>query len=633
MGNQIQFASIDYMEVATFDNSLEHFHRNGIKGTIKENIQNALDARLNENKPVKVTIRMNEVDKSILPGIDEIFEHINSLEGHNNYTIETINYMKTKIGDKTVPILSFEDSNSKGLTGAKNGQSNSKQDTYGIYAYNKGVHFVEGDSTKEIKRGGSHGIGKIANNAASDIHLMYFANCDNENNQHLGGTIQLIEHKLNNKNYRATGYYSDVSENNGKLIPFENIVKHEAFEKKTRGLKIIIPYVREEFFKFDEIITAVCDNFFLAILEHNLAVEVFDVDNEQTIINHETIKELVQDTRFYKTDYSDMKKIFTPLYVNTLNNNKPLKFEVSNNTDTYQFKLYFVYNPEIIVGRVAIFRTIGMKIEDFGVINNKRKPFNAVLVGGDKEDEYLKSLENESHTQISYEDIRDEYEKKNAKKFISNLHKELSRIIEENFNKNNPTDGKLETDDLIYETETSFRNMLESSSEKVTISGGKTLLKRNVKEKREKKGGSTKNKKVDKNKNRKPRKIKSDDDSTTELFITPTDAVSRITIGQDEIISIDLSKVGVDYTEINGVNLCNLIFKVVDGNGEIVKDIFDFSRYAIRINDLVSNRTYQYDMNKVKNINMNNQQIQIRIALKNNSLSRLKFTYEVEVEK
>ncbi|MCU7558429.1 hypothetical protein [Macrococcus capreoli] len=633
MGNHFQFASLDYLEVATFDNSLEHFHRNGIKGTIKENLQNALDARLKENEPVKVIIRMHEVDKSILPGIDEIFEHINSLEGHNNYTIETINYMKSKIDNKTVPILSFEDSNSKGLTGAKNGQSNSKQDTYGIYAYNKGVHFVEDDSSKEVKRGGSHGIGKIANNAASDIHLMYFANCDNENNQHLGGTIQLIEHKLNNKNYRSTGYYSDVSSKTGKLIPFENKVNHTAFEKKSRGLKIIIPYVRKEFFKFNEIITSVCDNFFLAIIENNLIVEVYDIDDEKTIISSESIYDLVNDKRFYKTEYSDMKKIFTPLYVDTLRNSLPINFEVSNNTDTYKFKLYFVYNPEIIVGRVAIFRTIGMKIEDFGVQNNKRKPFNAVLVGGIKEDQYLKSLENESHTQLSYEDIRDEYEKKNAKKFMINLHKELSKIIEENFNKNNPTDGKLDTDDLIYETEVSFKNILENNTEKVTIRGGKTVLKSNVKEKRDKKGGSSNKSTGENKKERKPRKVKNDNNLATEQYITPTDAVSRINIEQDEIISIDLKKIGLQESEIKRWNTCNLIFKIVDGNGDVVKDQLDFLKYVVRISDLVTNNTYNYDKNKVKNIKMLDHQIKIRLTLKNTTLSRLKFTYEVEVKK
>ena len=74
----------------------------------------------------------------------------------------------------------------KGLRGAKNGQSYRPEDTWGIYAYNKGVHSEEEDSTLEKSRGGSHGIGKIASNATSELHMMYFANCDDEGDKHLG---------------------------------------------------------------------------------------------------------------------------------------------------------------------------------------------------------------------------------------------------------------------------------------------------------------------------------------------------------------------------------------------------------------------------------------------------------------
>ncbi|MNW70010.1 hypothetical protein D3C74_491740 [compost metagenome] len=48
----------------------------------------------------------------------------------------------------------------------------------GIYAYNKGVHLEKSDESIETSRGGSHGVGKIASNAAFDLHLMHFANCD-----------------------------------------------------------------------------------------------------------------------------------------------------------------------------------------------------------------------------------------------------------------------------------------------------------------------------------------------------------------------------------------------------------------------------------------------------------------------
>ena len=68
--------------------------------------------------------------------------------------------MQNKMHAQTIDYISFEDSNTKGLRGARNGQTNSNEDTWSIYAYNKGVHTVEADESTEQARGGSHGIGE-----------------------------------------------------------------------------------------------------------------------------------------------------------------------------------------------------------------------------------------------------------------------------------------------------------------------------------------------------------------------------------------------------------------------------------------------------------------------------------------
>ena len=90
-----QFSKISNIEVAAFDPSLKKFYEQGIEGTIKEDIQNALDARLTDSQePVKLKITLESIAKQDLPGIEEVFLHINSLEGASFYTSETIDYMK-----------------------------------------------------------------------------------------------------------------------------------------------------------------------------------------------------------------------------------------------------------------------------------------------------------------------------------------------------------------------------------------------------------------------------------------------------------------------------------------------------------------------------------------------------------
>ena len=68
------------------------------------------------------------IKKEYIPGIDEVIDRISCLKGRNSYTKEAINHMKNKLDQDEVAYISFEDSNTRGLKGAKNGQSESKED-------------------------------------------------------------------------------------------------------------------------------------------------------------------------------------------------------------------------------------------------------------------------------------------------------------------------------------------------------------------------------------------------------------------------------------------------------------------------------------------------------------------------
>lgn len=631
-----QFSKISNIEVATFDPSLKKFYEQGIEGTIKEDIQNALDARLTDSQePVKLKITLGKISKQDLPGIEEVFLHINSLEGASFYTSETIDYMKKQESLSMIPVLTIEDTNTKGLSGAENGQSNNRKDTYGIYAYSKGVHSVIDDEQHEISRGGSHGIGKIANNSASDIHLMYFANCDEDGNKHLGGTVHLIEHKVDDQYYRSTGYFTDVinNHNSSKFIPFSNNNLSPIFSKESRGLKIIIPYLRKEFYDLKLIIQAICDNFFLAILNEKLEVRV--EEGEALIdITKESIQDYIEDERLYETDITQMKDHFTPLYVRTYLDQDPIPIKVSSFSEEYDFDLYFTYNENIPTGRVGIIRTIGMKIEDFKVKSNIRRPFNAVLIGGSKEDQYLKSLENESHTLISAKSISDDQAKKNAIRFINNLNKEIGDIIDEHVQKNNPTDGVIDTSNLLYETETSFRNDLSKMKEKVSIVTGDSIFKkRSKKEKREPQKPRDENppKNPTRKQVRNPRVLQPSDNKTNESvrMILPTDAVERSVTKDYEVLKFNFK----GMKDFNKWDKCNISFKVVDGMGKEYSDEINLLDSYSSIYDFDTKQPYEYDASKISDVNISNGTIFLKMNFADRFNKYLKFLYVVEVEK
>ncbi|MCU4885147.1 hypothetical protein [Bacillus thuringiensis] len=637
--NDIQFSKISNIEECNFHPVLQRFYGMGVRGLVRENIQNARDGKLKGSaEPVIVDIQTGVIDKSDIPGIQEIEEHVLNLVGQNEYTQEIIEHMKKSLNLEEVSYISFEDKNTRGLSGARNGQSNSSQDTFGVYAYSKGFHATESDKELETARGGSHGIGKIASNSASDLHLMYFANCDEYGDKHIGGTIQLVEHEYGGNFYRATGYFSDVKDlekGRTKYVPFENTY-HQIFQKDTRGLKIVIPYFREEFNDEVEIIKTVCDSFAVAVLKGELVVNV-----NGEVLSKDTLECYVKDPMYYPTEIAKMKKEFTPLYVDTYLYSEPQQIVVNNGERDFNFKLYFTYNEEIPKGRTAIFRTIGMKIEDFKVGGYATKPFNAVLIGELEEDAYLKSLEDESHTTIMNPKIKDPKLKANARKFIKDLSKKIAEIVDKKMRDNNLPDGEMDTADVLYTIETQFKKELEKSLGTVVISEGKQVMKSYVngtsikktrkktgddeteeRKKRKKRGRKTRNDLIRK----KAKKDVSDEmGDSKEIFSINPSLVQRVILQNREIIRIDFT----DQVVLKNITTCDISFRVIDGMGEEHHVMFSENYHSIT--DIHTNREHPLNTYNLKEIAIQNGIVQLSVHLKSNYNRALKFIYYVEV--
>ena len=611
------FRKIEEIEETLFNNTLEKFYNLGIEGLVRENIQNSLDGKLvNSNEPVKVIINTGEISNSEIPGIEEIKEHVKSLIGQNDYTRETIDHMRECINLKNVPYVSFEDRNTKGLKGAMHGSAIKDGDTWGVYAYKKGVHHVESDVNLEKLRGGSHGVGKIASNAASDLHLMFFANCDGLGNQHLGGTVELIEHEYKNCRYRATGYFT--REENGIYKPFENNF-NSVFEKNTRGLKIIVPYLRKQFQGEEKLFKAVCDNFFVAIIEGNLIVEINGKD-----ISKDTILNIVKNKEIYPIqEYNEIKKEFTPIYVNTYITQEPIEINIKDKNKEYPFILRFVYNEEIKKGRVAIIRGIGMKIEDKKITGYANSSFNSVLIPKSLEgDAFLKSLENESHTSLSHEHIKNVELQKNAKRFINNIGEEIKKIIQEYIEKTTPTDGEIDTSELIYSIERNFKKNLTQNISTVEIN-------KNGKRKTTKTKGKTRNT-IDppksKDVNRKRRNKNGGKDKKN--FLVNTESAKRLVTNKKELLAFDFRNV----KHYNGEERCNIVFELIDGVGKIDNETFRIKSNYVKAFDKNQKKFCEINGNQIKNVSIKEGKASIELQTSENFNGTLKFIYYVEVD-
>lgn len=624
-----KFATQNRIEEVSFNPVLERFYGYGINGLIRENIQNSLDGKLlDSDLPVEVIIEKGEIETKRIPGIDDIKARIGVLNSGNSYANDTIKHMHNKLNQEVVNYISFEDRNTKGLRGAIEGYCSDSKNTYSAYAYSKGIHITDNNSEVEKSRGGSHGIGKIASNAASDLYVMYFANCDEYGNKHLGGTAQLVEHSYEGSVYRATGYFTDETDNN-HYFPYENKFD-KVFTKDTRGLKIVIPYLRENFNDDKEIVRAICDNFFLSIYQNKLKVKYNEV-----LIDKESIETIIYNADYYEQDLEKMKDVFTPLYLDTYLNKE--KFEISifdGNKDKYDFNLYFQYDTSILKGRVAVIRTIGMKIEDRKILNCATKPFNAVLIPKDSDgDSFLKSLENESHSELSVDHIKDSKEQKNSKKFLNNLSTEIRKILDDFIRKNNPVDGKIDTKDIIYDVENKFKTELKANTKIVKLSQSveeKPIVKYDTKKKKEDKKEKDKTEKNKDEKEKKPAKKvkKTDKDNVTKQFIKVHPHMVRRFIHKDkEFLNINLS--GEDVK--NRPSLCNLMIKVIDGQGKERDNELNINTDYKAILDVQSGNLLSSEGEYIKNITLKNKNIGLEMDLNSSYNKTLKFLYYLEV--
>src|SRR5699024_5479994 len=390
--------------------------------------------------------------------------------------------------------------------------------------------------------------------------------------------------------YRSTGYFTDIDESNTTFYPYENYF-HNVFKKNTRGLKIIIPYFRADFDNEKDIIKSVCDSFFISILNNKLEFQVNDKN-----ITKESIFNYVKNQDYDEQEVSEAKKEFTPLYVDTYLNAPIKKIIVSNISEDFHFDLYFNYNEQIPKGRVAIVRTISMKIEDFKVKNNATKHFNAVLICGAKEDKYLKSLENESHTKLSKEHINDKNLKKQATRFINNLSTEITKVIEAAINEHHPADGKMDTGDVIYVIENRFKKDISKNLGTVRTGGGNQLIKTSgskfVKEKRDKKGGrgtkyhrneSPKSKRRNLKKAQKGGSVEqSFNEKQKERYSVHPEIVERIILNDKEIVKFDFT----NANQLMKASSCDISFSIIDGMGMEYTDEFDIQHSYNAVLDL-----------------------------------------------
>jgi hypothetical protein len=609
-----------------FDGLLNKFYEYGLGGLVRENIQNSLDAVLDKETPVTIIIKTGKLENDMIPGFKDLKEHVNSLVGRNKPVRDTIKYIQDSLLIKENGFVSFEDENTKGLEGSRDGELNEKS-AYFAYAYGKGIHCEDDDESHEEIRGGSHGVGKIASNSASKIHTMFFANCDEKGYQTLGGTISLNEHIMNNVNYRKIGYFSMFYES--KYSPFVNENYSSVFKKTTRGLKIIIPIIRDGYCDEKKLIKEVIDNFLFGFIAEKLIVHI----NEH-ILDSETVINYIESDEYYIQSVDQVVETFTPLYFRTLSNHfikDDLFIRDKYSPKPFRFKLYLWYDQRIQSGRTAIFRNIGMKIEDKKISGFVQSSYNAVLLPySGVEDKFLKELESEAHDKLDSSHIKDELKKQNAVRFINNLSKEIGGIIQYFVSNSENDTGIIDVSDILYTLENKFATDLKKSQPTLHIGFGKNT-KKIIKVKNTDDPGVEPriHKEVPGVHYEKVSKVKKQfgNEGKKTYYKVPKGRIKRLVYDEKEVIDIDLKGCSLP----SGIDSGNLMISIVDGMGKEHTNEFKIGNEYYKVEDRNGFKELEIIDNYIKNVSIKEYSIHLKMKLSKKANANLKLRYYLEV--
>ena len=256
---------------------IETFNGSPYVSLTREICQNSMDARMDESKPVIVEFSSFEMGCKSIPDYNGLNNAVRSCldfwtENHNKKTIDFFNKAVSVMNRDRVMVLRVSDFNTTGLTGSDKEYNTPWQN----------LVKAAGVSDKGGSAGGSYGIGKSAQFACSDLRTLFYTTVDVnglEASQGIARLVSFREKSLFGKEKDSIttgiGYYSNDKKNSAirKCISLQ-----QGYERNVPGTDIyIIGFKKIPTWK-DEVITAVLEDFLIALYNRELIVHIDDIE-------------------------------------------------------------------------------------------------------------------------------------------------------------------------------------------------------------------------------------------------------------------------------------------------------------------------------------------------------------------
>jgi hypothetical protein len=249
------------------DAGVETFRGNFDRYLARELIQNSLDARYDQQKPVQVKFEILELKQSEIPdrkNLSLTFERCAEYWSHQSKPKAFFERAAHLVNAKTITALRVSDFNTTGVIGS---DTDRKKDFYNLIR-------SAGSSSKFGNEGGSFGIGKNAPFAASQMRTVLYSTYNKDKEYIFIGVAMLVSHEADGATRQQTGFLGNKS---GASVRVKADIP-PAFLRSKLGTDIVVLGFPLQKSWQQDLIYSVLENFWPAIEWEDLIVTVGDVE-------------------------------------------------------------------------------------------------------------------------------------------------------------------------------------------------------------------------------------------------------------------------------------------------------------------------------------------------------------------
>ena len=399
-----------------------------IDNLAREICQNSLDARDdNAEGPVKVVFELQSIqtkDYDVFSGYSKCLKGCRdfwSAGGDLDAKLAAfLAEAESTLSKDSVSVLIASDYNTKGLWG--------NHDLNNIKTPWEALTGADGISVKpDDNSGGSFGIGKNAPFACSALSMVFYNTYDIDNHKSFVG-VGRVATLLNDegKPTQRIGKYQNNDDDNEIWLPIykeDTNAFRDLFVREEHGTDVIIVGFNEPDNWQENVAKAAIKNFFVAIAEKKLVVEIKD-GQHVTCIDDTKIADLIEE--YAKNDRQ--LEITRQLFLAFSNPDVKVPIEILGEKDAVEI---YVKSESSFARTIANFRSTGMLVGQ-----GYRRIFQhyaaIMIVRGEELGKLLRECEPPRHNRWDYKLIKGEANKTkrdNAKKALDVLNDELLNIL------------------------------------------------------------------------------------------------------------------------------------------------------------------------------------------------------------